>query len=101
MAAVLGNGGKLSERLEEWWRLEDGSALRAEVRRVFRADIPVGERDEWDAYLADRRAAHQRMTAQIVTLETRLNQIIYEAFKLTPDEIGLIERATKYPYGEP
>jgi len=26
--------------------------------------------------------------------------VVYQAFDLTPDEIGLIERATKYPYGE-
>jgi hypothetical protein len=39
------------------------------------------------------------MTAQIVTHETRLNAIVYEAFKLTLDEIALIEQATKYPYG--
>jgi hypothetical protein len=32
-------------------------------------------------------------------LETQLNAVVYEAFNLTPDEIILIEEATKYPYG--
>ena len=33
-------------------------------------------------------------------LETRLNAVVYQAFALTPDEISLIERTTKYPNGE-
>jgi type I restriction-modification system DNA methylase subunit len=101
IAADLGKGGKLNERLEEWWLLADVAALRAEVRKAFKTDVPLAERDEWENFLADRRGKHQQMTAKIVALETRLNEIVYEAFKLTAEEIALIERATKYPYGEP
>lgn len=51
------------------------------------------------AAYADHTAQHNDLTAQIVALETALNAVVYEAFKLTPDEIALIEQATKYPYG--
>jgi hypothetical protein len=101
IATDLGKGGKLNERLEEWWSLADVAVLQAEVRKAFKTDVPVAEGDDWERFLLDRQGKHQQMTAEIVELETRLNQIVYEAFKLTPEETALIERATKYPYGEP
>ena len=76
------------------------SELRAEVKKAFKRDIPLAERDDWSKYLADQRVKHESLTAQIVALETQVNAVVYTAFALTPDEIDLIERATKYPYGE-
>ena len=99
IATDLGKGGKLNEKLEEWWLLPDVAALRTEVKKAFKTDVPLSERDDWDHYLADRKIKHNSMTAEIVALETRLNAIVYAAFDLTPDEIALIEKATKYPYG--
>ncbi len=48
-------------------------------------------------HLATQQVKHRQMTAWIVEHD----QILYEAFKLTPEETALIERATKYPYGQP
>jgi hypothetical protein len=96
--ADVGGGEKLNEKLESWWELDFGG-FRAEVKKAFKRDIALGERDEWERYLADQRAGHDRATAQIVALETQLNAVVYAAFRLDADEIGLIERSTKYPYG--
>jgi hypothetical protein len=98
--ADLGTPGKaLNQRLTAWWDL-DFAAFRAEVQKVFRQDIPVKARDEWDEWLAERRAAHAAHTARIVALETELNARVYALFALTPDEIAIIAAATKYRYGE-
>ncbi len=99
LRADLVGGQPLNEKLSEWWELADGSALRAELRKAFKTDVPLTERGDWERYLADQQIQHHALTAQIVTLETRLNAIVYDAFDLTPDERDLIERATKYPYG--
>lgn len=100
--ADLGKGAKLNERLEAWWGIQNLNDLRDELKKAYGrgGDIPVGERDDWDKYLTAQRARHEAMTADIIQLETRLNAIVYAAFHLTPDEIALIERSTKYPYGE-
>ncbi len=98
LAADLGAGGKLNAKLENWWDL-DFATLRAEVKKAFKGDIPVGERDEWEKYLAERQAKHDAATNAIIAREKTLNAIVYAAFKLTADEIGLIEQATKYPDG--
>lgn len=100
--ADLGKGEKLNERLESWWGIQTLNDLRDELKKAYGrgGDIPVGERDDWDKYLTAQRTRHEAMTADIIQLETRLNAIVYAAFHLTPDEIALIERSTKYPYGE-
>lgn len=92
-------GRKLNQKLTAWWNL-DFHAFRAEVKKVFKKDIPLGERDEWEEWLAGRRAKHERLTTEIVRLETELNARVYDLFGLTPEEIRIIEETTKYRYGE-
>lgn len=90
---------KLNKKLTSWWGL-DFPALRAETKKVFKKGIPLAERDEWEDWLEDRRAMHERRTAEIIRLETELNRRIYELFDLAPKEVEVIEEATKYRYGE-
>ncbi len=97
--ADLSGGQPLNEALSDWWELAGGSALRAELKKAFKSDIPLADRSEWEKFLAQEQSKHAALTDQIVALETRLNAIVYDAFDLTPDERALIERVTKYPYG--
>ena len=90
---------KLNQKLTAWWEL-DFPALRAELHKVFKRDIAVKERDEWEAWHAAQRAEHAHLTAEIISRETDLNARVYALFNLTPDEIALIEESTKYRYGE-
>ena len=97
----IGAGGKLNTKLTDWYDLPNFSAFRDEIQKSFGAsnDIPVRERGDWEAYLLGELAKHNDLTQQIIALETQLNAVVYAAFDLTPDEIALIEEATKYPYG--
>ena len=101
LSADFGGGQPINSRvaLFAWWALADDRALDDELKRQFRAEIPLRDRGRWRAFLAEQQAEHRRLTAQIVTLETRLNATVYDAFALTPDERALIESTTKYPYG--
>ena len=84
--------------MESWWEL-DFAGLRIEVKKAFKRDIPIGERDDWERYLADQQKKHQQATKAMIAREKTLNDVVYAAFKLTAGEIRLIEQATKYPYG--
>jgi hypothetical protein len=97
------HGGDISSRVDlyRWWNIPDEQALSAEIRRQFGQEIPLRKRAEWRGFLGEQTAAHQTMTDQIIALETRMNEHVYDAFALTPEERALIERVTKYPYGEP
>jgi len=88
---------KLSRKLEDWWTL-DFAAFRDEVKRVFRAEIPVKERGEWEAYLAENAAKVNALTAEIEKAEREIDSIVYRLFDLTPDEIKLLEASIEGQY---
>jgi len=82
---------KLTNKLKEWWELPDFATFRAEVKKVLKADIPLTERTDWEDWIARDKAEIARLTAEIKANEDRINAIVYELFKLTPDEITLLE----------
>ncbi len=92
-------GRALNQKLTAWWELEF-AGLRAEVKKAFKRDVPVAERDEWEAWFTGRVAAHRALTDAIVRGEEELNDRVYRLFGLTPEEIRLVEESTKYRYGE-
>jgi len=67
---------------------------------VFKRDIPVKERDDWQEWFGAQQQAHTDRTAAIVVRATDLNARVYALFQLEAAESALIEAATKYKYGE-
>ncbi len=90
---------KLNQKLETWWELSF-SEFRAELVKVFKRDIPLKERDDWEALLKEQATEIDRLTSTIVQLETELNAAVYAVFGLNEEEQHLIEQETKYRYGE-
>ncbi len=90
---------KLNQRLTTWWELSF-KEFREELVKVFKRDIPLKDRDDWEALLRERTAEIGKFTDEIVRLETELNEAVYEAFGLDEEERKLIEQETKYRYGE-
>ena len=84
---------KLTKKLKEWWKLADFPAFRAEVKKAFKADIPLSERSEWEDWIARDRAEITRLSAEIGQVEDRIDSIIYNIFELAPDEVDLLESA--------
>jgi len=82
---------KLTTRLQEWWTLPDFAAFRAEVKKVFKADIPLAERSDWEDWITRDRAEIARLSAEITKAEAQIDSIVYALFDLTPDEIALLE----------
>jgi Eco57I restriction-modification methylase len=96
----LGNSqAKLNQRLTTWWELSF-KEFREELVKVFKRDIPLKDRDDWEALLRERTAEIGRLTDEIVRLETELNEAVYEVFGLDEEERKLVEQETKYRYGE-
>ena len=86
-----GRDPKLTTRLQEWWTLPDFAAFRAEVKKVFKADIPLAERSAWEDWINRDRAEIARLSAEITKAEAQIDSIVYGLFDLTPDEIALLE----------
>ncbi|RYH00237.1 MAG: type I restriction endonuclease subunit M [Alphaproteobacteria bacterium] len=83
----------MTTKLRDWWTLPDFSAFRAEVKKAFKADIPLAERSEWEDWINRDRAEIARLTSEIVRAEVQIDTIVYDLFELTPDEITLLEAA--------
>jgi hypothetical protein len=81
---------KLSRKLEKWWTF-DFADFRSEVKRTFRADIPVKERGEWETYLAKNATEVRKLDADIEMAEREIDAIVYRLFDLTAEEIALLE----------
>lgn len=88
-----GRDPKLTTRLREWWTLPDFATFRAEVKKAFKADIPLAERSAWEDWITRDRAEIGRFTAEIAKAESDIDRIVYELFDLTPDEVALLESA--------
>ncbi|MFV1579157.1 MULTISPECIES: Eco57I restriction-modification methylase domain-containing protein [unclassified Phaeobacter] len=84
---------KLTTRLQEWWTMSDFATFRAEVKKVFKADIPLADRSDWEDWINRDRAEIARLTAEIAQAEAQIDSIVYDLFDLTEDEIALLEAA--------
>jgi hypothetical protein len=82
--------GKLNTKLKEWWTL-DFKDFRSEVKKVFKQDIPLAERDDWEAYLNAKKQEVDKLSAELKATEDHLNAEVYKLFDLNDDEIRLIE----------
>lgn len=82
---------KLNNKLKEWWTLPDFASFQAEIKKQFKTEIRVQDRNEWEDWLNKNRAEIQKLTAEIEANETNINVLVYELFELTPDEIELLE----------
>ena len=81
--------GKLNTKLKEWWTL-DFKSFRAEAKKVFKQDIALSERDDWEAYLAQKKANVDDLTENLIETERQLNEHVYRLFDLTANEIALL-----------
>jgi hypothetical protein len=92
-----GRTAKLTKRLQEWWKL-DFKSFRAEIKKAFKADIPLKQRGEWENFLREEGKKVRRLTAEIEQAEREIDAIVYKRFGLTPDEIALLESSLAGQY---
>ena len=81
---------KPSRKLENFHEL-DFAAFRAEVKRLFKTEIPVKERSEWEAFHGEAKAETLRLNSEIEQAEREIDALVYAAFGLNADEIAPLE----------
>lgn len=88
---------KLTGRLTDFWTF-NFTEFRAEVKKAFKTEIPVKDRDGWEKYLVEKSAEVKKLTAAIEAAEREIDTIVYKLFDLTPDEIKLLEASLEGQY---
>ncbi len=69
------------------------SELQALLQKRCKVTIPVSERDQWESWFTDRKAAAAKLTASIKAAEAEIDERVYRLFDLTPTEIAAVEDA--------
>jgi len=88
-----GVSAKLTKKLADWPEL-DFKAFHDEVKKQFRQPIPLAERDDWQTLFESTKAKVAAISAEITQHEKAVDQVVYEMFELTSEEIALIETET-------
>ena len=96
-------GKALNNRLTEWYTL-DFPALRSELRKALKAEIPVKERADWENALAGWQRQHTDLTVRLVAIETAIDDRVFRLFGLTDSDRLLLADHSRhamidYPYG--
>jgi hypothetical protein len=86
---------KLNTKLNNWWQLSDFKDFQAEIKKVFKTEIPLKDRNEWEKWLNEEKAEILALSQKIEQKEQELNQQVYELFELTESEIELLEENIK------
>ncbi|MFK5914361.1 MAG: phage tail tube assembly chaperone [Woeseiaceae bacterium] len=85
---------KLNKKLQSWWLL-DFPELQKEIKKAFKGQISIAERNDWQDFHEAEKTKRDNLNNEIKVLEDELNQEVYRLFKLSDDEITLIESAVK------
>ena len=75
---------------------ELGTALKASFKLPASPFRNPRTADEWEPYLAEKRAAVDRLSRELSALETDLNARVFRLFHLTPAEIALLQREVEH-----
>lgn len=89
----------LPPKLRSWWR-GDFRSFRREVKKCFKSDIPLAERNDWESYFERARNEVQVLNQEITQTEQHIDRAVYSLFGLTQQEIALLESALGHAQGE-
>lgn len=84
-----GGGAKLGELLGE--RIPSFAEFAAEVKKRFKCDLSLAQRNEWDVMLVAARERVEAQEQRICMCEREIDSIVYRLFDLTVEETTVIE----------
>jgi Eco57I restriction-modification methylase/TaqI-like C-terminal specificity domain/Putative RNA methylase family UPF0020 len=88
-----------NQMAEAWWKLglmPLGEALRQSFKLSVNPLKSPRVADEWEFYLAEKRANHARLTGLLADTERELNERVYRLFDLTSEEIVLLQKEVEH-----
>jgi hypothetical protein len=80
---------KVTAALERFEEL-DFKAFVAELKKQ-KVALSLVQQDEWEDYFTQYKAACNALTAQIAVTDKEINQMVYQLYGLTEDEIKVLE----------
>lgn len=91
--------GKLNKKAQAWWTssyAELGAALKTSFKLRSNPLKNPRTAEEWESYLAEKRAEVVRQTRELADAESELNDRVFALFQLTKEEIALLLREVEH-----
>ena len=91
--------GKLNQKADTWWEppfTQLGAALKSSFKLPRSPFSNPRTADEWEPYLAEKKQEVARLSSELADAEDELNDRVYRLFKLTPEEIRLLQREVEH-----
>ncbi|MDR1923521.1 MAG: Eco57I restriction-modification methylase domain-containing protein, partial [Planctomycetaceae bacterium] len=81
---------KITKILEHFDRLQYKEFLAELLKQKIK--IPLRNQNEWEEFFNDSKTKCNNITKQIEEIDRKINELVYELYGLTEDEIKIIER---------
>ena len=91
--------GGLNQKAEAWWELslnQLGVALKASFKLPGDPFKNPRSADEWEPYFGEKKAEVDRLSRELSDAEGELNDRVFRLFKLTREEIRLLQREVEH-----
>ena len=91
--------GTLNTKAQSWWQssaAELGAALKASFKLSASPFRSPRVADDWEPYIEQKQAEVASFTKELADAEVELNDRVFCLFKLTPDEIRLLQREVEH-----
>jgi hypothetical protein len=82
---------KLSKKLQNWHELNFGEFLK-ELKKK-KVQLSLGEEAEWMQYFNEQTEKAKEIKTEIDKTDSEIDQMVYELYGLTNDEIKIVEEA--------
>ncbi len=87
-----------SKKLQNWYELEFGDFIK-EVNKVIKnvggEKLTKMNEMEWMEVFETKKAEAQALKTEIDTTDKQIDQMVYELYGLTEEEIGIVENSVK------
>lgn len=84
---------KQTKKLENWFGL-NFSEFKKELDKQ-KIKFSLSEESEWIEFFEDQTKKHKSVISSISKLEKEIDQLVYQLYDLTDDEISIIENSSK------
>ena len=88
---------KLSSKLENWTELQFIEFLKELAKNKIK--LSLAQKAEWEDYYQQQFKEAQNIKSEIEKTDKEIDQMVYELYGLSEEEIGIVEESVNEKYG--
>ncbi|HEX5742305.1 MAG TPA: hypothetical protein VFY09_00220, partial [Flavobacteriaceae bacterium] len=81
----------LSKKLQDWYLLSYGEFIKELEKKKVK--LSLSQKAEWETYFLQEAKKAQDLKTTIDTTDKQIDQMVYELYGLTEEEISIIENS--------